>query len=716
MSNRLRRLLGALLLALLAGTGVVATPSPAAAAGPSAIQLSGHGFGHGRGLGQYGAKGYAEEHGWSAAQILGHFYGGTTAGSRPNAVLRVLLCDLEGVTICTSGPGITGVTVTSAQPFHFEGIQNAFPGGTALRITRDGPGQRFLVDRAPGGCGATSFTPVGAGFTGDLVIDLDPGTALLEVCAPKARTYRGNLKVAFTSGKTRVVNNVSAEDYLRGVVPSEMPSSWHAEALKSQAVAARSYALAGDSRFPGLADTCDTIQCQVYLGFSHERPTTNAAVEATAGQVRVNGSAVARTEFSSSTGGYTAGGTFPAVVDEGDATAANPNHNWAVTLQATVIEQAYPAVGDLLNVEVLERNGLGAEGGRVRRLRLVGSSSNVELTGDAFRSKFGLKSDWFTPTRVDITLDRIAAGDRFATAAAIARATFTSAEVALLARGDGTDSFADGLAANHLGGVLGAPTLLTNATSVPAITLSTLEALGVDTVRVLGGPLAISAEVEADLRTAGYDVERTEGADRFATAAAVARAAGPTIIGTVDGKRTAVLSSGRHFADALAAGGMVYVAHFPQLLTEPTALPAATSTVLTELAVKHVLITGGPGAVSAEVESAVQALGITTERVAGATRYETAVALATTALDRMGFSAGHIDVATGENFPDALTGGAHIGRGISTIVLTPREGVPTAVCAFLQARRSSIIAGHVFGGPTAISDATKAALERCLSG
>ena len=180
-------------------------------------------------------------------------------------------------------------------------------------------------------------------------------------------------------------------------VPSEMPSTWNPAALRVQAVAARSYALSGDNRFGSVADTCDTIQCQVYLGASNERATTNAAITATAGQVRLMNSngAVARTEFSSSTGGWTAGGTFPAVEDLGDATSSNPHHTWTKSLTDDQIESAY-AIGDLTNVEVTSRNNLGEDGGRARNVRITGTSATVNVSGDAFRSKFGLKSDWYS--------------------------------------------------------------------------------------------------------------------------------------------------------------------------------------------------------------------------------------------------------------------------------------------------------------------------------
>jgi SpoIID/LytB domain protein len=204
-------------------------------------------------------------------------------------------------------------------------------------------------------------------------------------------------------------------DYLKGVVPRESPASWGnfgggkgIEALKAQAVAARSYS-AAENRYPGVAKTCDTTACQVYNGASQtingstvkEEPQTNTAVDATAGEVRMLNGAIARTEFSSSTGGYTAGGTFPAVVDEGDSTSSNPNHTWTAKIGVDVVEARYSGGrGSLQDIKILERNGLGDEGGRVKRLRLVFDGGNVELTGDEFRSAMNLKSDWFTPVNI----------------------------------------------------------------------------------------------------------------------------------------------------------------------------------------------------------------------------------------------------------------------------------------------------------------------------
>ena len=227
---------------------------------------------------------------------------------------------------------------------------------------------------------------------------------MLRLCAPEARAYRGALGVVWDGSTLHTVNTVFMEDYLRGVVPRESPASWGdavngagLNALMAQAVAARSYART-ENRAP-YAQTCDTTTCQVYggaglNGTSLEDPRTDRAVATTTGDVMTLGGQVARTEFHSSSGGYTAGGTFPAVVDDGDV--ASPYHDWSVTLPRASVSAAF-GVGPLQSITVLTRNGLGADGGRVLTVRVTGTGASVVVTGEQFRTALGLRSSWFTP-------------------------------------------------------------------------------------------------------------------------------------------------------------------------------------------------------------------------------------------------------------------------------------------------------------------------------
>ncbi len=383
--------LGALATALAA-----APPAAAAPAGPAeeeaVLTVTGHGWGHGRGLSQWGALGYAVDAGWDHRRILAHYYGGTTEGATDGGEVSVRLTGLDGA---------DEVVLASEQPVVVEG--EALPAGSGAVLRRDG--DRWSLAVRPGGCtgpdepGARDVGPAPAVW-----LPADPGDdagAMLTVCATE-RPYRGSLQpVVDDDGVSRLVNHVPLEAYLRGVVPRESPASWAdlgdgagAAALRAQAVAARSYARAED-RY-AYADSCDTTACQVYGGAADEDPRTDRAVEDTAGQVRLSGDgSVARTEFSSSSGGWTAGGEFPAVEDDGDA--RSPRHDWVLEVPVARVQAAWPQVGAYRSMEVLERNGLGADGGRATSVRIAGDAGEVTATGDEVRRALGLWSDWFTP-------------------------------------------------------------------------------------------------------------------------------------------------------------------------------------------------------------------------------------------------------------------------------------------------------------------------------
>ena len=234
-------------------TPVVPPPALTESTAPSTVVFFGHGWGHGLGMSQWGAYGYAL-HGWTCAAILGHYYQGTTIGTVRPATVRVLLLD--------AARRVTLASQASWQVVDSEGSTVPLPPGKlVLTPALEVEGQALV---AP-----LTFTP---------------GAAPLEVAS---RAYRGRVVVAAAGSKLQVVNAVPVEAYLKGVVPSEVPSSWPAEALKAQAIAARSYALAGlstvvtASNYDLYADT----RSQVYGGIAAESPATRKAVQDTARQV-----------------------------------------------------------------------------------------------------------------------------------------------------------------------------------------------------------------------------------------------------------------------------------------------------------------------------------------------------------------------------------------------------------------------------------------------
>ena len=252
----------------------------------------------------------------------------------------------------------------------------------------------FAVDRADG-CGGP-FTPV-ATVTGPVTFAPEAPTSnlhadMLQMCEPDGarRRVRGDVQVVDEAGSPRTVNRLGMEAYLRGVVPQESPASWGPLGGSRHERAAgpgggRPFvrrirgplALRQDVRHDELPDVRRGHRAGAGGGVSSvEQATTDLAVAQTAGQVRRFGNGiVARTEFSSSTGGWTAGGTFPVVPDEGDT--RSPHHTWTVAVPAATVEAAYPGIGSFRALDVTQRNGVGDWGGRVVSAVVRGSAGAV---------------------------------------------------------------------------------------------------------------------------------------------------------------------------------------------------------------------------------------------------------------------------------------------------------------------------------------------------
>ena len=261
---------------------VVTAPAarPAAAPLPTPLRpvfvVTGHGWGHGIGMGQYGAYGYAQ-HGWDYKRILAHYYPGTVLGDAPVAKVRVLLASgSRALTVGATGP----LRVVDAKGKARRLPAGSYPLTTALKLKLPG------AKKAKPLPGPLVFTPLAGPFELGGV------------------PYRGSVQIAVVGGALQAVNSLGIDSYVQGVVPREMPSGWAPEALKAQAVVARSYALS--HLHGGAFDLYKDTRSQVYGGLGAERPSTNAAVLATAGQVVLYDGVVAQTFFFSTSGGRTA--------------------------------------------------------------------------------------------------------------------------------------------------------------------------------------------------------------------------------------------------------------------------------------------------------------------------------------------------------------------------------------------------------------------------
>lgn len=287
------------------------------------------------------------------------------------------------------------------------------------------------------------------------------------------------------------------------------------------------------------------------------------------------------------------------------------------------------------------------------------------------------------------------------TAALVAAETFAHADVVVIARQDG---FADSLGGGFLAGQLDAPIVLTDGKNLSPEAARVVEQLQPSRAVVLGGEAAVGPAVMQRLRDLGLEVTRIGGSDRYATGAAVATHPG-TEVGTLDGRRTAILASGRNFPDALAMSALAYARGWPLLLTDPVALTPATADVLAELDVDHVLVAGGLGAVSRDVMDAVEAQGMSTERLSGDTRIDTALAIARFAVDRAGFDSTVVNIATGAAFPDALAFGPRAGSDPSPVLLVGGvDELGSAALAQHLDALSCVRLLRVSGGPAAVGD------------
>ena len=405
----------AALTVLLAGAtavaGTLALAEPAAAKRywvphSGVLVVHGHGYGHGHGMSQYGAEGAARA-GKSYRQILRFYYPGTRR-DRAKGSLRVLLT--ADTTSAVTVRARRGLTVRDLAGRGRTWDLPTRRGVDRWRITpsRKAPARSAvqLHDRS----GWHQWRVPGRDLLrgdGQFSAHGDPVALLLP--SGYARRYHGVLRSEspHRGAATRdTVNVVSLDQYVRGVLPAEMPTSWSRAALKAQAVAARTYATFGrNADHDRYWHVCDTTACQVYDGVGVETGRGNRAVRRTAHEIRAFHGRPAFTQFSSSSGGWTADGGYPylpARRDRFDGWGGNANHDWTVRVEAASLQRRYPQLGRLRFVAVKRRDGHGQWGGRALQLRLAGSRGEVALTGEELRSVLGLRSSWLTPQHTPI--------------------------------------------------------------------------------------------------------------------------------------------------------------------------------------------------------------------------------------------------------------------------------------------------------------------------
>ena len=382
---------------------------PPNAAAPDTT-ISGRGFGHGRGMSQYGAQGAAIA-GKSVRQILDFYYPGTTAGKATG-----------GIRVRINADTTDGVRVGRVNHLR---VRDLAAGKVYTLPTASTRNQWSIDPYGDHGTKVSSFDAktrkwtLWKTFTGMTQFEGAAVTALI-LPSGAVRRYRGALRAIDVSGAhLDTVNVVALEYYLRGVVPREALSSWRPAALQAQAVAARTYAVYHRGRAARRGyDLCDTISCQVYGGYDSEQASTNTAIAATVGQVRLYNGKPIIAEFSSSNGGATAAGEVPYQVTKADAWDAypgngNPNVTWTVTRTAAELQAAVD-VGSIRSLRVLKRTGVGPGGGRALTVEAVGSKGRRVLTADQLRGRLHLRSGWiaFPVDPLGMPIDPVQAAGR----------------------------------------------------------------------------------------------------------------------------------------------------------------------------------------------------------------------------------------------------------------------------------------------------------------
>jgi SpoIID/LytB domain protein len=414
-----RVLRGLVVPALVAAPLAILPATPAAAdevytrPGDGVFHFEGHGWGHGHGLSQWGAEGAASK-GVSATTILDTYYPGTGTATQAARSIRVLIGEDDH-----TDARVKAASGLAVRDLASNATYTLPAGPSRWRIYADSAGEH-VQSYTTSWTTWTSSTGKSS-WTGPM--EFRGATPLrLYFADGSAREYRGTIRAVRTgTTSVNVVNVLTMEQYLYGVVPRESSSSWPAEALKAQAVAARSYStyridhVSSGSTY----DICSTTSCQVYGGvrlitsggsvIELESAATTSAVNATAGVVRTYNGAAIFAEFSSSNGGWSTQGSMPYLSPHADPWDAidSPYHYWTARLTAAQIEGRFPSVGHLLRIRVTRRDGNGEWGGRVKDVVLEGVSSSgaatsVSTTGGGIysvstwpASSTGLRGTWW---------------------------------------------------------------------------------------------------------------------------------------------------------------------------------------------------------------------------------------------------------------------------------------------------------------------------------
>ncbi|PKQ37445.1 MAG: hypothetical protein CVT59_07410 [Actinobacteria bacterium HGW-Actinobacteria-1] len=725
------------------------SPAPAVAdMAPLSIPeftITGGGFGHGIGLSQYGAQGYALQ-GWKYDAIIKHYYQGTSISAMAHTVQPRVNLNASGTARSTWTLRAVDTTLTlyattnpTVKVYLPKNIYYTVSNTSSGVVVKD---QNQIVK---------------ATFPGGNVIADPNGNALVDIrdtSGPMSYPYvrwRGYVELVRNGTTTLYLYNVVGfQDYLYGVVPRESPASWNAEALKAQAVVARSYAKKKlDPNDDGVRDNsllCTTAD-QVYGGHSklvqgevdmHEDSRTNSAVDLTNNLIVKSGTSIVQTFFFSASGGHTANIEdswsysdpqvyYTGVDDPYEAAAGSPYSSWtpikktglelavalrdSSTARSELSNHGLPAVPTATGVYVTGVTIDRGESGYPRwtYFHFSDAAKTVcKLSGYTVKVALGLKSPNFNFS--GFPMSRIQGADRYATAIAISQKAFTgTAPAVVLASGE---AYPDALCGSALAGAEDGSLLLTAKASLPSAVETELKRLAPARVYIMGSTAAISADVEARVRTVlpSAVTTRLAGTDRYETSRKVADK-----VYALKAPTKAVVANAFAWPDAASVSALAYAKHYPILFSRPSELGTDTAGYLSAHKPTG-LVVGSETVVPASVFTEVQTLTAKTPtRLAGANRYATAAAVARYSLNALeGFSSSEVYITTGLNYPDALAGGVIAGKGLHPLVLTGFDSVPPDTATFLKEKQPTIGYIWILGGAGAISKTGAGAIDSVM--
>ncbi len=304
------------------------------------------------------------------------------------------------------------------------------------------------------------------------------------------------------------------------------------------------------------------------------------------------------------------------------------------------------------------------------------------------------------------TVTRVAGDDRVMTAIQVSNAAFASADTVLIAR---SNDFADALAGAPLAAQVEGPVLLTRPSELQAPVLAEIQRLGAANVIILGGTAAVSQDVEDALKAENLNVTRRAGLNRFETAGVIANDVGGTSVYVAKGVDP--VRPDAAFADALGVSALAAYQEQPILLVGGDSVPQATLDALDDLGATDATIIGGPGAISDGVEATLDGAVADVDRLFGATRFATSVAIAQAGATA-GMSLSTVWLGNGLNWPDALTAGPAVGHLGHTMLLVHPSDLDRSpeIRDFLADNTGAISAVNILGGVGAIAQAVEDAI------